>query len=116
MRPIIPLGTTHQLRPQHSLLLQSISTQPVSTQIQLKYFLVQQNHMTLKIIEFYCGNSSYGIKGIRKYWLKSYLLHTSTSQNIMVRVQILYREIKHQVQHSSILGPVLCLLYAYDFL
>jgi len=39
-------------------------------------------------------------------------LHTSTSQHIMVGVQILYREIKHQVQHSSILGPVLCLLYA----
>ena len=27
-----------------------------------------------------------------------------------------YSLIKHQVQHSSILGPVLCLLYANDFL
>ena len=43
-------------------------------------------------------------------------MHTSTSQHTMVRVQILYREMIHQVPHSSILGPVLYLLYANVFL
>jgi len=90
--------------------------QLVSAQIQLKYCLVQQKHMLLKIIECYCRNSSHGIKGITNYYWKSYLLHTSTSQHTMMRVQILYRERIHQEQHRPVLGPVLYLLYANVFL
>jgi len=43
-------------------------------------------------------------------------MHTSISQHTMVKVQILYTQIKHHVQHSSILRPVIWLLYANVFL
>lgn len=111
MRPIISLGTRHQLRDSNSLLLETgISTN--STQI----LSGPKKHMTLKITECYCGNSSHGIEGITNYWLKSYLLHASAAQHPMVRAQILYSEMIPQVPHSSILGLVLCLLYANVFL
>jgi len=111
-RPIISLRKTHKLRGQYSLLLQSISTQLVSPQIQLIYCLV----IMLPIMVSYCGNSSQCIKYLQNYRLISYLTHTSISQRTMAKVQILYTQIKHHVQHTSILRPVLWLLYANVFL